>query len=637
MNRLHLLVIIVFMPSIIFAANGNLLLFLDEHFNNGDRGAKGYIVDPIATELASAIKNEVGVILVSPRVFAEYIGRAHLFHEQAQSTIHAAFTLMGALDGRGLNGKTLSEAMNTFDDANNQMLNAHIYSTYSSLRNKWSAKLFEDENIIILYPHSYLRERRNASKLLSRTELMSYTEEELLLGMQVKKSFNIELPVISDAKMNKLVSDTSRWAIHHKSVARSIKKLFIPKQAYSTENALPQWVIYLTGHGLHENFWDNTLIGGIEKQNFKQLLHDIDTQLQVVCLLYSTCYGGGTHTSPVFKEQVTSQKTLFDVSFPIIIASITDSTTRSRLVQFVVQDNTLFFQYKTNLKKFFETLHKEPKAFEDAVSYILEINKTDDDRHGISMLPLILIPRTDKFQPLSLSRSQKKALSNVRTFHLSRSLLIAHEMDKTPISIVNKSTILIIPPYVSIPLHIGEYAGKNADRVPVFISTNDSRHIHFLEEIKTNSSYIAENFHLLFFNFDKIKTKKVFVCRKIEFSQKGFALLMSKLNLPVSETNHPVIHDVISIQHEERVDIMFSVTIDGRKKSFIITPQSATDTSPSVRKGNIVEHRKSIEKFEATAKKVEQAARDGEKIEDDEEASWLSSVWAYLFGSSAAQ
>ena len=617
-------------PSLLFAAQGNVLLFLDEHFGNSDHSITTPKVDPIVTEFSSAITQEPGIILVSPRVFSEYLGRAKQFHDQAQATVHFASILMGALDGRGFQGKTLRETMNEFPDSNNQLLNAHIYSTYSKLRSNWVAKLSEDENIITLYPTSYLREKRRLNKLITRTELFSHTEEELLLGISLKKSFTIDFPGINDSKMDTLVKDASRWAIHHKTVCRSIEKLFIPQEAYNTEESIPSWVIYLTGHGMHESFWDNALIAGIEKKNFQRLLHDIDKHLRVNCLLYITCYGGGSHTSPIFQEQISNHKTLFDLSYPIIIGSITDATSRSRLVRFIPHEGQLSFRYMADLKKFFSTLHREPKAFEDAMSYIIEINKTDDDRHGISMMPLLRIPRTNTFQPLSFSRAQRRILNDSKTFQLSRALLIAHEMDKTPICIVNKSTIYVNPVHIITPIHIGEYSGTKADRVPAFVSTNEQHQLHVIEKIKTNSTYIAENFHLLFYNFDSIKRRKVFVCKTLEFSQKGFAELMKKLKLPVSEVNNPVIHDVISIQHESRIDIMFCVTIDGHKESFIITPRNATDTSPNARRWNLIKHREYIETFEATARKTEYATRNGEEIEKSDD--WIASVWSYFFG-----
>lgn len=207
----------------------------------------------------------------------------------------------------------------------------------------WQEIIKAKENIavckICFQPKQWIIKVINNSLLLLIPK--SYCES-LGIDNQAVKEYHKDMNTLSDIELQLGLKVNHMKTIEHTALRRShLKEYFLPHYfadyfinsldaTFCTifdyhnrkEIALPEWIIYIVGHG---NINDS--ITSLSINQFKKLLYFMENKIKVQLLVVASCYVAGTNAKSVYGE--IKNGTQQPNSFPIIIQGLNDVATLS--------------------------------------------------------------------------------------------------------------------------------------------------------------------------------------------------------------------------------------------------------------------------------------------------------------------
>lgn len=188
------------------------------------------------------------------------------------------------------------------------------------------------------------------------------------------------------------------------------------------------WDIIVQGHGTSAESFGvaGASVAGISLFKMQELLKYLNNELYMGALLVETCSVGGKNSTLLQFDQAVESKTLLNLNYIVIIASVSDRQTRgSNRTPFMHQD-------------FFEKTANE--------SSLGDIIKSLTTRLEVNSIPQIWVPGGYGFQTYQVDERVKI---------LSKALVAAREDENRPI-IVSETTqvILVYPQEINVPVII---------------------------------------------------------------------------------------------------------------------------------------------------------------------------------------
>ncbi|HLX54254.1 MAG TPA: hypothetical protein VKR58_09950, partial [Aquella sp.] len=149
-----------------------------------------------------------------------------------------------------------------------------------------------------------------------------------------------------------------------------LDSIFCEKSDYQNKKRdIPEWLIYIGGHGTW--FYSITYLSF---DDFKKLLHFLDSKINTKLLVVSSCYAGGININKVYGEIKLGTQEYY--SFPIIIQALNDMQTLS--IAPIIDINTLHHDKKIKIKyhidfvSFFKKAKKAEGNYNEIIKPISE-------------------------------------------------------------------------------------------------------------------------------------------------------------------------------------------------------------------------------------------------------------------------
>lgn len=293
------------------------------------------------------------------------------------------------------------------------------------------------------------------------------------------------------------------------------------------ELILPEWNIYLVGHGTYpkstfkpffsddkENIapssdkqlvaYEKGKIAGLKTEEFAQLLDFFNNQVSINLLFYNTCFAGSINTKiPYLTNDI---KKIFNY---MIISGATSSTiTISGFIK--IEDNKIDLRDALKFRKFFEGIELG-LDLATTTNYVAQFYK---DKKIINQfnIPLVRYPNTDKFIPVNLSFVKgPKSVHKVQEFTRTRANSISNEQAKKPGSyfdITTQEVLLLSTPYANFSIKI-------TDEMPYFINLKDKSFIKEITIQNDTINLLEEIFEKMVRKYATKKDQKVLFINKL--------------------------------------------------------------------------------------------------------------------------
>lgn len=180
--------------------------------------------------------------------------------------------------------------------------------------------------LLLFIPHQYIK---TLGSLPPSSK--NFSSLELLLGLKVDHVQNInfkQIQEIMDSHKSRIPSKYfGKEALYGEKITSDSgvidSPLFITSALYENKRLIPQWVIYLTGHG--EQAQQDTLIAGLNIPWFRKVLDFLNFKIMTKFFVYISCYSTGTTLDTIYKN---SSNPAFDqYQFPIATAGVANLRT----------------------------------------------------------------------------------------------------------------------------------------------------------------------------------------------------------------------------------------------------------------------------------------------------------------------
>src|SRR5579872_3013589 len=254
---------------------------------------------------------------------------------------------------------------------------------------KWIIKKVND-SLLLLLPKQYLK-----SFNIGENKLEEYYQDlDLVSEVELKLGFKVNHMVTTHVEQ--LVK--SRYEGLSNYFVNSLSTIFCKKTDYSNTNVtVPEWVIFVGGHGKRDYSIVNILLN-----DFKKLLEFLDKQINTLLLLVKSWYFVGVNSKKIYGDIKLGTQEYY--SFPIVVQGINDIsvTSSNQTIDFPAweQDKTIKIMTHMDFVDFFQKI----KTLEDNYSEIIKTILED----YIENIPQIKFPGIEWF---SLMEVDKKVVS----------------------------------------------------------------------------------------------------------------------------------------------------------------------------------------------------------------------------------
>ncbi|MDP3788534.1 MAG: hypothetical protein Q8Q60_04460 [Candidatus Chromulinivorax sp.] len=287
MNYRLLLCGILFLRCTLFAGDRNLVIIVD---NLHQETIKTEEIN-MTHQCITSLQQRASCVLVSTNLWKNIIDRKYKFEKQLQDSTSLESAIF---DMYQTTNKELHSSRYNLAVVNQKLSQIWFVQKYPQLAELSSEKLNQLRFDFLCYMFKFNIDQwrvynANEGMLLFMPQELQYhideayvlTEERALLKHADKKSF----PVESMQKLLPMNDD--------------------------------QWVIYLTGHGHPKSAQQGANIAGLKIDEFKKILHHLNSDMHVKLFVYSSCYGGGVHTVEPYAN--------VQLHYPVIVTAVTDA------------------------------------------------------------------------------------------------------------------------------------------------------------------------------------------------------------------------------------------------------------------------------------------------------------------------
>lgn len=286
-----------------------LLIFLDDSEKE---------LDAITDRFITALSQEAGPILVSGSLLQ------NVFHSHMDEK---TFKQNTSIIKRLLNAGTAG-----LDKIDKQMLGQQTneFGKLGAFTLTMIAKKFIPAHWLVtqINPHLFLL----TPKALVPTEsnapsINKFSERELALGLCIDHGTAIESTEVLTHFTHYKQPETSSYFMPAVGDQKTASSIFVTRTDYNQLDEadkkkfpIPQWSIYLAGHG-----YISEAICNLSIEEFKQFLTFLDTKILTKLFVYDSCHAAGINTSMVYEDLESfyghQRKTY---PFPIIISTTAD-------------------------------------------------------------------------------------------------------------------------------------------------------------------------------------------------------------------------------------------------------------------------------------------------------------------------
>lgn len=199
--------------------------------------------------------------------------------------------------------------------------------------------------ICLLIPEPYLiAQESSVSEIDTIAKGPDSTALELRLGLKVNHMKTLLLSQIARPSLPR-TGHYFMKALWDKETAKS--PLFVTNSDYATVSygEIPEWVIYLGGHGLIQQS-----VAYLSIEEFKEFLQFLETNLRTKLLYYSTCYGAGLNSELLYKNAREGVEKTYP--FAIVTVALSDAPTVGKLPETYVENEKIRLKTKKDFGLF---------------------------------------------------------------------------------------------------------------------------------------------------------------------------------------------------------------------------------------------------------------------------------------------
>jgi hypothetical protein len=269
-----------------------LLIFLDDS-EKAEKGTFG----ALGGNLVTALYQEAGPIIVSTSLL-------YMLLELRRKDNRSTDKLMNELADENI---ILKETGDFILKKEYPVKSAIVASRIGLQEEQWIIKKINN-SLNLLIPQSYLKSFGiNRDEVEKYFEFSSLTSDvELRLGLKVNHMKTIDIKDISRP-------NEAQFADYF---VDSLDTIFCTKSDYESASiSIPEWFIYINGHGLlnHSIVW-------LSLDGFKKLLHFLENKIITQLLVVISCYAMGVNSEKIYGNMKSEIKSYY--SFPIIVGGI---------------------------------------------------------------------------------------------------------------------------------------------------------------------------------------------------------------------------------------------------------------------------------------------------------------------------
>jgi len=180
-------------------------------------------------------------------------------------------------------------------------------------------------------------------------------------------------------------------------VTNSLEGIFCERSDYQNRKIdIPEWFIYIGGHG----GWIHS-VAHLSLDDFKTLLHFLDSKINTKLLVVSSCYAEGINAHKIYGEIKLGTQKYY--SFPIIIQALNDIAVKADRPEVDMRDMRVLYQDKKIKIKHhidFVSFFKKAKKLEGNYSEIIK----PITMNFVENTPQIKLPGIEWFSVIELDK-----------------------------------------------------------------------------------------------------------------------------------------------------------------------------------------------------------------------------------------
>lgn len=523
-----------------------LLIYLDEQEKNE--------LGPISKNLLIALYQEVCPIIISTSL------------------------LYNIFEYRSKDNRTIETLYDNTDG-----MNECLASKIAFQADKWIIKQINN-SLNLLLPVSYLKSlgiTNDAVKEYSYSTGDTVSDVELKLGLRVNHMKSIDYESMHRPFLD-YVKNTILPVEHVNYFVSSLDTIFCKKAEYNKID-IPEWYIYILGHGLIEHS-----IAYLSFNDFKQLLQFLDTKIVTQLLMITSCYVAGTNAEIIYGDIKSETHQYY--SFPIILDGLNDMSTTGYI--YTVNrdaDQKIVLNTRADFNLFFQKAKESEGNYSEIVQSISP-NTAQIKLPGIEWFSIIDDKIVSINSILTKTRNPKKPLDIVTFFKKDPSTILLYS-DSIPFELkINSHNIKNIISMVSSALEkkeaiytvekknwsilargIGWLKGRIATIFPKMSTLLKSEDpVQVVHRIKKISSTTHDFFKMCrwFVNYDSVPDSKWFFIDEMVDKNKSYS---KDVLIIISEskytTTFPQARDItVCFKDKENVLFELSSLLDNKKK-----------------------------------------------------------------------
>lgn len=282
-----------------------------------------------------------------------------------------------------------------------------------------------NRDLFLFIPNAYIK---SLGTLPQPTK--KYSSRELLLGLKIDHM--TALPFETLQKLARAFADNSsedeasvyfQQALYSNQPLQTYNEdystIFITSRAYENKKLIPQWVIYLAGHG---SLPPEATVSGLSVPSLKYFLSFLNTKIITKILIYSSCYSAGVSLESAFKQS--PENPIPDsYHFPLVTAGVGNLTTVTS--PFYTKEAQQQAVFNVNFALFFKyTMSDTPHVYEHFLPYVISgLNYLLPDPPAPHSSPTILEAYNPENFPLIRPAERDLFIPLVPVLHISPLML----------------------------------------------------------------------------------------------------------------------------------------------------------------------------------------------------------------------
>lgn len=201
-----------------------------------------------------------------------------------------------------------------------------IMSKLAFQADRWIIKKI-NSSLCLLLPTNHLQSLHvNIDKAREYTSGRKVSDIELQLGLKINHMETLDYQSMSRSLYARILNYFFKITPFSTGLANyfinSLNSIFCEKTAYKEKVDIPEWCIFIDGHGLI-----NHSIAHLSFHDFKQFLQFLDKEINTQLLVVSSCYVAGVNAETIYGDIKSETQQYY--SFPIVIQGFNDVITHS--------------------------------------------------------------------------------------------------------------------------------------------------------------------------------------------------------------------------------------------------------------------------------------------------------------------